>query len=134
MTFDDVVNIYKHIAIGMPLQLHSKKGNHYITVRSDADINGCRGSPENQSVTLHCSTRSVAIIQWYKNGEVLDVDSEGTTFNQTTGDLIIRREDPCELLGVYQCFASNEIDTVQVSTRVLPFGEDSSPHNMCVNY
>ena len=99
--------------------------NHFINIRSDADITGCRDSPKNQSVTLNCKASGYLSINWYKNGEVLDVDSEGSTFNQTTGDLIIRRKDACELLGVYQCFASNEIDTVQVSTRVLPFGEES---------
>ena len=88
----------------------------------------------NQSVILNCKASGYLSINWYKNGELLDIDSEGITFNQTTGDLIIRREDPCELLGVYQCFASNEIDTVHVSTRVLPVGEKSSANNVCVNY
>ena len=87
----------------------------------------------NQFVTLKCNVSSPATIRWYKNGELLDLDSEGMTYNQTTGDLIIRREDACELLGVYQCFASNEIDTVHVSTRVLPLGEKSLLI-MCVNY
>ena len=106
--------------------------NHFIKIRSNADSTGCRHSQMNQSVALNCKATGYLSIDWYKNGELLDVDSEGTTFNQTTGDLIIRREDPCELLGVYQCFVSNEIDTVQVSTRVLPFGEESSPYNVCV--
>ena len=128
------MNIYKYIAIGTSLQLYSKMENHYITIRSDADPNGCIDSLQDQSVTLDCNINSLATIQWYKNGELLDTNSEGITFNQTTGDLIIRRGDPCELLGVYQCFASNEIDTVHVSTRVLPFGEESSPNNVCVNY
>ena len=126
------MNIYEHIAIGTRLQLDSIMENHYITIKSDTDIYSCRGSPKNQSVTIRCTTSGAAMIRWYKNGELLDVDSEGTTFNQTTGELIIRKEDPCELLGVYQCFVSNEIDTVQVSTRVLPFGEEPSPYNVCV--
>ena len=98
--------------------------NHFITIRSDADIHGCISSPVNQSVTLTCKAVGQQEISWYKNGELLDLNSEGTTFNQTTGDLVIRREDACDLLGVYQCFASNEIDTVHVSTRVLPFGKE----------
>ena len=97
--------------------------SHFITIRSDADVVGCRETPVNQSVTMNCNISGHTSIKWYKNGELLDLNSEGTTFNQTTGDLVIRREDACELLGVYQCFASNEIDTVHVSTRVLPFGK-----------
>ena len=108
--------------------------NHFINIRSDADVTGCINSIVNQSVTLNCKASGYLSINWYKNGELLDIDSEEITFNQTTGDLMIRREDPCELLGVYQCFASNEIDTVHVSTRVLPFGKESSPNNVCVNY
>ena len=100
--------------------------NYFIKIRSDADIHGCIDSPLNQSVTLNCNISGHTTISWYKNGELLDINSEGTTFNQTTGGLIIRREDACELLGVYQCFASNEIDTVHVSTRVLPFGKEIS--------
>ena len=96
---------------------------HFIKIKAVADITGCIDSPVNQSVTLNCKANGYKVINWYKNGELLDVDSEGTTFNQTTGDLIIRREDACDLLGVYQCFASNEIDTVHVSSRVLPFGK-----------
>ena len=99
--------------------------NRFIKIRSDADIHGCMDSPVNQSVTLNCKAENYQEISWYKNGELLDLDSEGTMFNQTTGDLVIRREDACELLGVYQCFASNEIDTVHVSTRVLPLGKES---------
>ena len=102
--------------------------NHFIYIRSDADVTGCINSTVNQSVTLNCKASGYLSINWYKNGELLDIDSEGITFNQTTGDLIIRRGDPCELLGVYQCFASNEIDTVHVSTRVLPFGEELCVH------
>ena len=124
---------YEHVAIGTPLQLHNQVENHFIMIRSDVDVVGCRGSLLNQSVTLKCNVSSPAAIRWYKNGELLDLDSEGMTFNQTTGDLIIRREDACELLGVYQCFASNENDTVHVSTRVLPLGEKSLLI-MCVNY
>ena len=105
--------------------------NHFIIIRSD--VNGCRGSPVNQSVTLNCKANDHLKVRWYKNGELLDLDSEGIIFNQTTGDLIIRREDACELLGVYQCFASNENDTVHMSTRVLPLGEKSLLI-MCVNY
>ena len=100
--------------------------NHFIEIRSDADIRGCLESLVNQSVTMNCNANGHRTIKWYKNGELLDLNSEGTMFNQTTGDLVIRREDACELLGVYQCFASNETDTVHVSTRVLPFGKDIS--------
>ena len=99
------------------------KENYFITIRSDTDVVGCRETPANQSVTMNCNISGHTSIKWYKNGELLDLNSEGTTFNQTTGDLVIRRKDACELLGVYQCFASNEIDTVHVSTRVLPFGK-----------
>ena len=89
----------------------------------------------NQTVTLHCKASDYLTISWYKNGEVLELNNEDTVFNQTTGDLVIRREDPCDLLGVYQCFVSNEIDTVHVSTRVLPFGEKSLVCMcMCMNY
>ena len=98
--------------------------NHFITIRSDADVYGCRESPVNQSVTLNCKATGHSVINWYKNGEVLDLNDEEIVFNQTTGDLTIRREDACELLGIYQCFASNEIDTVHVSTRVLPLGKN----------
>ena len=97
----------------------------FIIIKTNP-IGSCRGSPVNQSVTLNCKANNYREISWYKNGELLDLNSEGTTFNQTTGDLVIRREDACELLGVYQCFASNEIDTVHVSTRVLPFGKEIS--------
>ena len=97
--------------------------NHLIEIRHDADVNGCRGSLQNQSVTMNCNASGYTVISWYKNGELLDLTGEGTVFNQTSGDLVIRREDACELLGVYQCFASNDIDTVHVSTRVLPFGK-----------
>ena len=92
-------------------------------IRSDADIRGCVDSPVNQSITLTCKADGHQEISWYKNGELLDLNSEEITFNQTSGDLVIRREDACDLLGVYQCFASNDIDTVHVSTRVLPFGK-----------
>ena len=99
--------------------------DHFIKIRSDADVNGCRESLVNQSVTLNCKATGHSVINWYKNGEVLDLNDEEIVFNQTTGDLTIRREDACELLGIYQCFASNEIDTVAASTmRVLPFGEE----------
>ena len=101
------------------------KENHFIEIRSDADVFGCRESPQYQSVTMSCNISGHQEISWYKNGKLLDLNNEGTTFNQTTGDLVIRREDACDLLGVYQCFASNEIDTVHVSTRVLPLGKES---------
>ena len=98
--------------------------NHFIMIRHDADIHGCIGSPVNQSVTLTCKADGYQEISWYKNGGLLDLNNEEIMFNQTTGDLVIRREYACDLLGVYQCFASNEIDTVHVSTRVLPFGKE----------
>ena len=101
------------------------KENHFIKIRSDADVFGCRGSPVNQSITINCNISGHREISWYKNGELLDLNSEEIKFNQTSGDLVIRREDACDLLGVYQCFASNDIDTVHVSTRVLPFGKKS---------
>ena len=116
---------YEYIAIGTPLKFHNMKENHFIKIRSDADVFGCRESPVNQSVIMNCNADGHQTMKWYKNGELLDLNSEGTMFNQTTGELVIRREDACELLGVYQCFASNEIDTVHVSTRVLPLGKES---------
>ena len=73
---------------------------------------------------MECLASGHMSVTWYKNGEVLELSSEGTMYNQTSGELVIRREDACELLGIYQCFASNDIDTVHVSTRVLPFGKD----------
>ena len=112
------------VPIGTELQLSNTKENHFIMIKSDADVNGCRGTERNQSVTMKCMTSDHRSITWYKNGEVLDLSSEGTMYNQMSGELVIRREDACELLGVYQCFASNDIDTVHVSTRVLPFGKD----------
>ena len=99
------------------------KENHFIKIRSDADVFGCRESPVNQSITINCNISGHREISWYKNGKLLDLNSEEIKFNQTSGDLVIRREDACDLLGVYQCFASNDIDTVHVSTRVLPFGK-----------
>ena len=128
-----LINVALVPSLGKPLlQTDDIVENHFITIKHDA-LNGCNSSV-NQSVTLNCKASGYLSINWYKNGELLDIDSEGITFNQTTGDLMIRRKDPCELLGVYQCFVSNEIDTVHVSTRVLPFGEQSSPNNVCVNY
>ena len=96
----------------------------FIIIKTNP-IGSCSGSPANQSVMINCNISGHTAVSWYKNGELLDLNSEGTMFNQTTGDLVIRREDACELLGVYQCFASNEIDTVHVSTRVLPLGKES---------
>ena len=87
-------------------------------------VGSCIESPANQSVTLSCRANNYQEITWYKNGELLKPNSEGTMYNQISGELVIRREDACELLGVYQCFASNDIDTVHVSTRVLPFGKE----------
>ena len=103
-------------------QLSTDLETHFITIKTNP-IGSCRGSPVNQSITLTCKADGHQEISWYKNGELLDLNSEEITFNQTSGDLVIRREDACNLLGVYQCFASNDIDTVHVSTRVLPFGK-----------
>ena len=104
---------------------------HFITIKNNP-VGSCRGSPANQSVMLNCKANNYQEISWYKNGKLLDLNNEGTTFNQTTGDLVIRREDACDLLGVYQCFTSNEIDTVHVSTRVLPFGKEVSLYCDCI--
>ena len=105
---------------------------HFIKIRSDADLVGCRRSPINQSVVLNCRANNHREIRWYKNGELLDLSSEGTMYNQTSGELVIKREDACELLGVYQCFASNDTDTVHISTRVLPLGKDVSSNNSTI--
>ena len=102
---------------------------HFIKIKSDADLTGCRGSPINQTVVLKCRADNYREIRWYKNGELLDLSSEDISYNQTSGELVIRREDACELLGIYQCFASNDIDTVHVSTRVLPLGKEA-PSNI----
>ena len=100
------------------------KENHFISISHSGPIDGCDTSLVNQSVTMKCLASGHMSVTWYKNGEVLELSSEGTMYNQTSGELVIRREDACELLGVYQCFASNDIDTVHVSTRVLPFGKE----------
>ena len=103
-------------------QLSTDLETYFITIKTNP-VDSCRGSPVNQSITLTCKADGHREISWYKNGELLDLNSEEIMFNQTSGDLVIRREDACDLLGVYQCFASNDIDTVHVSTRVLPFGK-----------
>ena len=97
---------------------------HFIAIKK-YPVGSCGGSPVNQSVALNCRANNYQEIRWYKNGELLDLSSEETTYNQTSGELVIRREDACELLGVYQCFASNDVDTVHASTRVLPFGKEA---------
>ena len=63
---------------------------------------------------------------WYKNGQLLDVNSSDIVFNQISSSWTITKNNPCDLLGVYQCFVSNEVGTVHVSTRVLPLGEEDN--------
>ena len=106
------------------LMLNMNIENHFIKVSHMGENDGCNASPANQSVTMKCMKSDHMSVTWYKNGEVLDLSSEGTMYNRMSGELVIRREDACELLGIYQCFASNDIDTVHVSTRVLPLGKE----------
>ena len=98
--------------------------NQFVRIKSNQF--GCPTEVVNQSVSLHCNATGYQEMIWYKNGQLLDVNSTDIVFNQTTSSWTITKNNPCDLLGVYQCFVSNEVGTVHVSTRVLPLGEENN--------
>ena len=96
-------------------------------VRIKSNQLGCPAEADYQSVSLYCNATGYQEMIWYKNGQLLDVNSStDIVFNQTTSSWTITKNNPCDLLGVYQCFVSNEVGTVHVSTRVLPLGEEDN--------
>ncbi|XP_065909914.1 uncharacterized protein [Dysidea avara] len=101
---------------------------HFVKINKD--IPGCQDVSDIQSVSLHCNATSYEEMIWYKNGQLLDVNSSDIVFNQTTSNWTITKNNPCDLLGVYQCFVSNEVGTVHVSTRVLPLGWPNHPGSL----
>jgi len=98
--------------------------DHFVKIRSDKL--GCSYASNTQSISLHCNATGYQEMIWYKNGQLLDVNSTDIVYNQTTSSWTITKNNPCDLLGVYQCFVSNKVGTVHVSTRVLPLGEEDN--------
>ena len=86
----------------------------------------CPVEVDSQSISLYCNGTDYQEMIWYKNGQLLDVNSTDIVYNQTTSSWTLTKNNPCDLLGVYQCFVSNEVGTVHVSTRVLPLGEEDN--------
>jgi len=95
-------------------------------VEVNTDKPGCHNVSGNQSISLYCNATGYQEMIWYKNGQLLDVNSTDIVYNQTTSGWTITKTNPCNLLGVYQCFVSNEVGTVHISTRVLPLGEEDN--------
>ena len=95
-------------------------------VRIKSNQLGCLDEVDNQSISLQCNATGYQEMIWYKNGQLLDVNSTDIVYNQTTSSWTITKSNPCDLLGVYQCFVSNEVGTAHVSTRVLPLGEENN--------
>jgi len=95
-------------------------------VEINKDQPGCHNESGNQSISLHCNATDYQEMIWYKNGQLLNINSRDIVYNQTTSSWTITKNNPCDLLGVYQCFVSNEVGTVHISTRVLPFGEEDN--------
>ena len=83
--------------------------------------NHCDKSPDNQTVTLQCPVTGhpSPVISWYLNGDLVNYNITNNIGNNTW---ITQDEDPCKLIGYWQCFATNEAGTVHYEIRVLPYG------------
>jgi len=100
-------------------------GTQFVRIKSNHF--GCPVEADYQSISLNCNATGYQEMIWYKNGKLLNVNrSKDIVFNQTTSSWTITKNNPCDLLGVYQCFVSNEVGTVHVSTRILPLGEEDN--------
>ena len=91
-------------------------------VRIKSNQLGCPIEVDSQSISLYCNATGYQEMTWYKNGQLLNINSTDIVYYQTT----TTKNNPCDLLGVYQCFVSNEVGTVHISTRVLPLGEENN--------
>ena len=119
--------MYHFLCIHTGPRLLNTSPSQYLLIKPDGD-NNCDQSPHNQTVTLQCQVTGhpSPVISWYHNGELVNF----TDYFDNTTIIIVENNtwtlqggDPCNLIGYWQCFATNNVGTVHSTTRVLPFGE-----------
>ena len=106
--------------------IHNSSPSQYLLIKPDGD-NNCDQSPHNQTLTLQCQVTGhpSPVISWYHNGELVNFTDyfDNTTIIAENNTWTLQGGDPCNLIGYWQCFATNNVGTVYSTTRVLPFGE-----------
>ncbi|XP_065909622.1 uncharacterized protein [Dysidea avara] len=111
--------------------IYNTSPSQYILIKPDGD-NNCDQSPHNQTVTLQCQVTGhpSPVISWYHNGELVNF----TDYFDNTTIIIVENNtwtlqggDPCNIIGYWQCFATNNVGTVHSTTRVLPYGWRNPP-------
>ena len=106
--------------------VRNPSSSQYLLIKPDDD-NNCDQSPHNQTVTLQCQVTGhpSPVISWYHNGELVNFTDylDNTTIIVENNTWTLQGGDPCNLIGYWQCFATNNVETIHSTTRVLPFGE-----------
>ena len=108
------------------LVIHNSSPSQCLLIKPDGD-NNCDQSSHNQTLTLQCQVTGhpSPVISWYHNGELVNFTDyfDNTTITVENNTWTLQGGDPCNLIGYWQCFATNNVETVHSTTRVLPFGE-----------
>jgi len=106
--------------------IYNSSPSQYLLIKPDGD-NNYDQSPHNQTLTLQCQVTGhpSPVINWYHNGELVNFTDyfDNTTIIVKNNTWTLQGGDPSNLIGYWQCFATNNVGTVHSTTRVLPFGE-----------
>ena len=104
-------------------RIHTPSSSQYLLIAPNNSDN-CEGSPGNQKVKLQCPVTGhpSPVISWYLNGELVNSNDYSISDDAANNTWIIHGEDPCKLIGYWQCFATNEAGTVHNEIRILPYG------------